>query len=358
MTQKELTDLNIGENLDNLANLDPRGYGVCRILYKASREFTKMPTTMNAAKKLCETVKENDIVYIMSGFVLLDHGHAETDGIVSSMLLARSLVLAFGAKPVIICQDENVEAVKNMSKVIGLHVYESISEMIAHPVSMAVIPFTKDINKAELLAEKIMDDGIPSAVIAIEFPGANAKGEYHNAVGKKTTHLEAKGDILFTKLKAAGVLNIAIGDLGNELGMGAISDHIKKYIPYTSERSNCVCGCEGGIASAVAADNIITATVSDWGCYGMIAAIAYLKGNIDIMHDAELEKEVLTAAARSGMVDMYGWQIPSIDGFDLKTNMNIVDLMRDCIRYAPVLEQKCKTWFNKTIELGFFKDKM
>ena len=33
MTQKELTDLNIGENLDTLANLDPRGYGVCRILY-------------------------------------------------------------------------------------------------------------------------------------------------------------------------------------------------------------------------------------------------------------------------------------------------------------------------------------
>ena len=26
MDQKALTDLNIGENLDNLANLDPRGY--------------------------------------------------------------------------------------------------------------------------------------------------------------------------------------------------------------------------------------------------------------------------------------------------------------------------------------------
>ena len=42
-----------------------------------------------------------------------------------------------------------------------------------------------------------------------------------------------------------------------------------------------------------------------------------LKGDINIMHDAELEKDVLKTAARSGMVDMYGWQIPSIDGFDL-----------------------------------------
>lgn len=60
---KALTDLNIGENLDNLANLDPRGYGVCRILYKASREYTGMPTTMNAAKKLCATLKKT-ILYI------------------------------------------------------------------------------------------------------------------------------------------------------------------------------------------------------------------------------------------------------------------------------------------------------
>lgn len=53
------------------------------------------------------------------------------------------------------------------------------------------------------------------------------------------------------------------------------------------------------------------------------------------------------------MVDMYGWQIPSIDGFDLTTNMMMVNMMRECIRYAPTLTEKCKTWFDKTIELDF-----
>lgn len=354
MTQQELTELNIGENLDNLANLDPRGYGVCRILYRASRSYTGAPTTMNAAKQLCGAVKENDIVYIMTGFVLLDHGHAETDGIVSAMLLARSLVLAFGAKPVIICQEENMEAVRNIASVIGLHLYASVDEMLAHPVSMCAIAFTKNKTRAAAQADEIMACGMPKAVVAIEFPGANSVGEYHNAIGRCTTPLEAKGDILFTKLKDAGVLNIAIGDLGNELGMGTILDHIQQYIPYTSGRSNCVCGCAHGIASVVGADHIITATVSDWGCYGMIAAIAYLMGDMDIMHDAALEKDVLETAARSGMVDMYGWQIPAIDGFDLNTNMTIVSLMRECIKYAPKLENKCKAWFDKTIELGFF----
>ena len=88
----------------------------------------------------------------------------------------------------------------------------------------------------------------------------------------------------------------------------------------------------------------------------MIAAIAYLLGYMDIMHDAELEKEALCTAAKSGMVDMYGWTIPAIDGFDLQTNMAIVTMMRECIRYAPKLKIKCKTWFDKTLELKFFEE--
>lgn len=353
MTQKELTDLNIGQNLDNLANLDPRGYGVCRILYDGSRKYTGQPLTMNAAKKLCATLKEGDIVYLCTGFVLIDNKAAETDGIVSTMLLARSLVLAFNVKPVIICQQENLEAVKNLSRVVGLHLYYSMEELLKNPVSMAVFPFTKNIDEAAAQADELINSGMPKAIIANEFPGANDMGEYHNAVGRNTTELEAKADVLFEKLKSMGVLNIAIGDLGNELGMAAIKPHIEKYIPYAAHGS-CQCGCGGGIAVKVAADNIITATVSDWGCYGMIAAIAYLMGDMDIMHDGELEKEVLSVAARSGMVDMYGWTIPAIDGFRLETNMLIVDLMRECIMYAPKLENKCVNWFDGVKRLGFF----
>ena len=49
-------------------------------------------------------------------------------------------------------------------------------------------------------------------------------------VALDVTELEAKQDVLFEKLQAMGVLNIAIGDLGNEIGMGTIADHIKKYM--------------------------------------------------------------------------------------------------------------------------------
>lgn len=66
MTQQELTLHNLGQSLDDLANLDPRGYGVCKILYDASRKYTGSPTSMNAARKLVQTVKDGDIVYIMA----------------------------------------------------------------------------------------------------------------------------------------------------------------------------------------------------------------------------------------------------------------------------------------------------
>ena len=276
MTKEELAEINIGENLDALMNLDPRGYGVCRILYAGSRAYTGEPVAMHAAKQLVNTVKAGDVVFLITGFVLRPHKVPEMDGIVSTVLLARALVQAFDAKPVIICPELNKKAVIKMAPVVGLHCYEDLELVEELPVSMGVISFTTDQNKAEQQAEEIINRRLPSAVVAIEAPGANSKGEYHNSLGVNVTELEAKTDVLFQKLKEKGVLNIAIGDLGNETGMGSIADHIQRYIPFTAE-GQCQCQCHGGILAATKADHIITATVSDWGCYAMMAALAYLK---------------------------------------------------------------------------------
>ena len=84
-----------------------------------------------------ETLKEGDIVYLMTGFVLRPFKKAETDGIVGTMLLAGALVKAFNVKPVIICQEENIEAVKNLSYVIGLHYHDNIKGIYEYPKSLA-----------------------------------------------------------------------------------------------------------------------------------------------------------------------------------------------------------------------------
>ena len=354
MNRDELEKRNVGENLDVLMNLDPRGYGVCRILYAGSREHTGGPLTMSAAQALCGTVKEGDAVFILTGFVLLPHKVPEMDGMVSSMLLARALVLAFGAKPVIICPEDSVEAVKRCASVVGLHIYEDIDTVMELPLSMGVQAFTKNGEEAQAQAEALLEKVLPSAVIAVEAPGANACGHYHNAGGMDVTALEAKSDVLWNLLKARGVLNIAIGDLGNEIGMGAIADHIRRYVPFT-DKGECRCGCGGGILAATETDHIITATCSDWGCYGLMAAMAYLKRDMEILHREEMEAEVMRVLARSGMIDMTGSLLPGIDGFDTSMNTSIVGLMRQCTSYAVRYSHNSDHWFGPVLEKGFFE---
>lgn len=352
MTRDELEKRNVGENLDALMNLDPRGYGVCRILYAGSRAFTGEPLTMHAAQVLCDSVKENDLVYILVGFVLLPHKVPEMDGTVSAMLLARALVMAFNAKPVIVCPADSVQAIEKCAAVVGLHIYEDLDTVQALPLSMGVVAFTKDKAAAPAQAEALAARK-PAAVIAVEASGANALGVYHNAVGKDVTEMQAKSEALWNLLRAQGVPNIAIGDLGNEIGMGTIADHIKRYVPFT-DKGECQCGCGGGILSATAADNIITATCSDWGCYGLMAALAYLKKDMEILHREEMESEVMRVAARSGFIDMTGSLLPGIDGFSTRMNVGIVSLMRQCTAYAVRFSHNSDHWFSPVLAKHFF----
>ena len=201
MNRDELEKRNVGENLDSLMNLDPRGYGVCRILYAGSRKVTGEPLTMHAAQKLTDTVKPGDLVYILTGFVLLPHKVPEMDGMVSSMLFARALVLAFDAKPIIICPEDSVQAIRSCACVVGLHVYEDIDTVREMPMSMGVISFPKDLAQAPAAVKTLLAHGTPAAAVSIEAPGANELGVYHNAGGKDVSALEAKTDLLWAKLR-------------------------------------------------------------------------------------------------------------------------------------------------------------
>ena len=329
MTQQEITLLNLGSSLDDIANTDPRGYGVCKLLYKAAREYTGSPLCLNSARKLVETVKESDCVFIMTGFVLMPFNKAETDGTVGSFLLARALKSAFNAKPVIICPEDCIPAAEKLSECIGFDV--------------DVEAFTKDKANAEKCADNIIKKYNPKAVISIECPGENENGIYHSARGIDVTAVEAKQDILFEKLKNNGILNIAIGDLGNEIGMGTIEELIKTKIPLGDK-----------ICVRTKADNIITATVSDWGCYALIAMIAFLVEDTDIMHGASLEKQAMEAAAKGGLIDMTGEAIPAIDGFGTKLICSIVTLMKEIIKSTLDLKETCKPHFDEIIRLNSF----
>lgn len=351
MDRKELTLLNIGDDLDSLMNLDPRGYGVCRILYEGSRKYAGEPTSVHAAKGLVKNIKKGEKVFILTGFVLLPWEEAETDGIISSTVLAAFLIKAFGAKPVMIVPDQCTKAIKAMSKVLGMNVTTDIDNISENEV--CIVEFTKNDSEAEKQADEILSHGVPCAVISNEAPGRNKNGYYHNAVGVNTTAVEPKYDVLFKKCQKLGVYNLSIGDLGNEIGMAAIEDHIRKYIPYAG-MGGCKAGTGYGILTDTAAADIITATCSDWGCNALMAATAFILGKPELFHSADVQSAVMDAAAEAGMLDMYGEARPFIDGIGKNINLPMVGMMKAIIEYPPTVEDKTGAWFENTLKKGFF----
>lgn len=351
MTREELTQLNVGYNLDTLMNLDPRGYGVCRILYDGALAFTNEPLSLHGAKGLLENVKKGEKVFILTGFVLLPWEEAETDGIISSTIFARFLIKAFGAKPVMIVPDQCKKAIKAMSNVLSFDVTDDIDNIPDNTV--CVVEFTKELDEADKQADEILSHGKPCAIISNEAPGRNKNGYYHNAIGVNTTTIEAKYDVLFKKCQSLGIYNLSIGDLGNEIGMAAIEDHIRKYIPY-AEEGGCKAGTGYGILSDSAADNIITATCSDWGCDALMAAASFLLGKPELFHDVEDQSAAMDAAAAAGMLDMYGSPRPYIDGIGKNINLPLVAMMKALIDYPHTVEDKTGAWFDNTIKKGFF----
>lgn len=351
MTREELTEYNVGRNLDTLMNLDPRGYGVCRILYDGAFKYTGEPLSTHGAKGLIKNVKKGEKVFILTGFILVPWREAETDGIISSCVLARFLINAFGAKPVMIIPQECVKAVDAVSRVLGFEVTEDIDNMGDNQVCTVV--FTKQTEEAEDQAEEILSHGLPCAVISNEAPGRNRNGYYHNAIGVNTSPVEPKYDVLFNMCREKGIFNLSIGDLGNEIGMASIEEHIRKYVPY-AEECGCKAGTGFGILADSCADNIITATVSDWGCNALMAACAFLLGKPELFHNGDIQSKVMDAAAQSGMLDMYGEARPYIDGIGKDINLPLVDMMKALIDYPHTVETKTTAWFENTIKKGFF----
>jgi hypothetical protein len=358
MTQAELTEYSLGKNLDSLVNLDPRGYGVCRILYDAARKKSGGPLATQAARSLLSALTGGGVVFIITGFVLPPYNRAETDGPVGAAALARSLILTRNVKPVFVVPGEAVPAMRKLCAVMGFHVYDSFDALRSMPLSAAIVEFTKSSAGAADAAGALCRDAekagcFPKYCIAVEAPGANKKGVYHNAGGLDVSDLEAKSDVLFTHLQKKGVPALAIGDLGNECGMGLLSPHLERWVPYAGT-GKCSCGCGGGIAAASSADILVTATVSNWGAYALCAALAYLAGSHEALYGPELEERALTAAAEYGLIDMYGWQVPSVDGMSLVKNKALITLINECVLSAAAFRETCKTWFDKTIELGYF----
>jgi hypothetical protein len=162
------------------------------------------------------------------------------------------------------------------------------------------------------------------------------------ANGRAITDFVAKLDEVFVGVKERGGLTIGIGDLGNELGMGALKEATRKLIFYGEA---CRCGCGGGIGNVVTADATIFGSVSDDAAYAFLACLAYLKESPELLQSGDMETRVLEAACTKGAIDgPSGVSVPAIDYLDVKNHVNQIELMRDIIN-APARFLKLQPFF-------------
>jgi hypothetical protein len=330
----------VAEDIDRLITLDVNRRGVIQSLHEAARKKTGRPLVLAAAETLASASSPRSVVLIASGWpdrpwVTPDIG--ELDGPPGAALLARSLHLSLGVVPMFLIEKQLLPAMRATARSAGFSVLspdQSIaacdSEAPIHAAS--VLEFPSGTARAIAESERLISTYQPAAVIAIEKGSANRKGIIHNARGQDTTASMAKVDELVREARRAGVPSIGVGDGGNEIGMGMIADAIRQHVPYGDR---CACPCGGGIAPLEATDVLVTASVSNWGAYGIAACLAVMKNQPHALHSEQMELRTLREAADAGLIDgNTGYVDPGADGIPATTHAAIITLLTQLVSNA------------------------
>ncbi|MGA3002153.1 MAG: glutamate cyclase domain-containing protein [Acetobacteraceae bacterium] len=162
-------------------------------------------------------------------------------------------------------------------------------------------------------------------MIAIERCGLSADGHPRNMRGEDLSPYTAPLDRVFT---VGPWRTIAIGDGGNEIGMGVLPDGlVAREVPLGAT-----------IACVTPADFLVTAGVSHWGAYGLLAGLAVCRADwretlLDCL-DPAIDRRILeTLVQRGPAVDGVTLrQAPTIDGLDLATQHAKLERIRAIAR--------------------------
>jgi Domain of unknown function (DUF4392) len=169
-------------------------------------------------------------------------------------------------------------------------------------------------------ARRLLDAERPTHLVAIERPGRNRAGDYLNMRGVSVAAWNAPIDELFMvagSMKAARPVTIGIGDGGNEIGMGVVRAKLARLDALRAR-----------IATVVSVDHLVVAGVSNWGGYGVVAALARLTG-LDLLHTGEIERRLIAACITAGACDgVTRRREPTVDSLNADIHAAVVDLLR------------------------------
>ena len=334
MTAFHLSDsavLMAAETIDNLTSLDLPRRGAIAALHAEARRLVGGPLGLAAARDALARVSEGGMVAILTGFPefpWIGRGVAETDGPIGAAVLARAFVRARSAIPILPIEPHFAPVIEAAIRGMGLTPVpaagvEAKALQPGDPVCLV------DATDEPVSARRWLDARTPALVIAIERPGRAATGVYHSMSGRDVSHCLNSFEELFLAAHQRGVWTIGIGDGGNEVGMGALRDVVKTQV---KAGAACGCGCGGGIAAESASASIITAVVANLGATAMVASMALLTGQREVLPSPAMELRALEACAAAGGVDgQHNECVASVDGLAAQTYGAVLTLVADTV---------------------------
>lgn len=156
-------------------------------------------------------------------------------------------------------------------------------------------------------------------VVSIERVGRTVDGSYRNMLGTDITDVTAPLDTLFESL---AIPKIAVGDGGNEIGMGRLDADLVAKTVARGAQIRCVVDC----------DHLIVGGTSNWGAYALAALLTAEAGIAPDALGESLSREILGAMVAAGAVDgVSAISEPTIDGLEWRDYWAIPDQIRNVL---------------------------
>ena len=336
--------------LENLIHIDPAGRGLASFMTGSGESCARLDAGQlrAAANHLASNASA---IGIITGFcaVTRDRVTAETDGPPGALLLARVL-LAAGTDVSLISDSYGVPLLAA-----GCELFELDRQMVIE-FPMDIAGPAEDAWLRDFFARG--PGGRLTHLIAIERPGpshtleslekqspagSNAREQFlravnrpdrdlcHNMRGESIEGWTARTHRLFEWIdeRQLPVTTIAVGDGGNEIGMGRF--------PWNTIVEAIGSDAAGKIVCRIATEYAIVGGVSDWAAYALALAVARLRGVAD-RHEAwtaNAQSQLIEhLVARAGAVDgITRLPNPTVDGLPLDVYLEPLTAMRKLLGF-------------------------
>ncbi len=270
---------------------------------EGQRGISNLVPSVEDLFKGTRSLQEGSKILLLTGFTVPECKAGESDGPLGTISLAKAL-------------EDIGKEVRIATDIYSKRIMEGLraEKNIIGPIEV----FNIQVEKKELV--KLLDSFQPSHIIAIERPGKASNGRYHSMRGEDISAFVGDLEPIFDLAKQRNIPTIAIGDGGNEMGMGKIKEKGQKFI-HLGEK----------IFATSQSDYLILSGVSNWGAYGIVAGLSLLSG-VDLLQEETEEVRLLKSLIELGGVDGCSKKREmTVDGLSLGSNLDVIVQLKKII---------------------------